>query len=174
MLGRARTFTGARECQFIITPLGRRPVLFLWLMGRQFSFKVPETQKGDETPERKCDPLTLKKFCHCYFLWLSLGSFGSTHPLQAWVGVLFKLRGSVLYILFQDVKTQPGLVEAHCPTAHGSRERSSMAYAIPWTAGSQQLAGLCCHPSSFGFWSQYRLFVFWKTPPLEQAVPFKK
>lgn len=49
-----------------------------------------------------------------------------------------------------------------------------MAYALPWTAGSQLLADLGPDPPSFGFWAQYRVFVSWKMPPLEQAVPFKK
>lgn len=74
------------------------PLTFLACLGL-WNIKVPETKEGEETPDGECDPLTLKKFCHCCFLWISLRSFGSTHPLQAWVGVLFKVRGHVLYCL---------------------------------------------------------------------------
>ena len=54
------------QCDLLMLPL-----IFsacLRLMGGLFSMKVTETQEGAETPEAKCDPLTLKKFCCSFFL----------------------------------------------------------------------------------------------------------
>jgi hypothetical protein len=41
-------------------------------VGEQFSIKVPEIQKGDKIPEGEKDLLTLKKFCCCFFLKISI------------------------------------------------------------------------------------------------------
>lgn len=111
----------------------------LGLRGGQFSIAVPETQEGGKTPERKCDPLTPKKFCHCYFLWISLRSFGSTHPLQAWVAVLFKVRGRVLYRLLARMSELSQALSRHIVQLSMVLEKGH-----PWPMPYHGLQGANC------------------------------
>lgn len=60
------------NCVFLLSSqcdLLRLPLIFsayLGLMGGPFSVQVPDTQEGAETPEEKCDPLTLKEVCRFF------------------------------------------------------------------------------------------------------------